>query len=311
MELIYQIVCASVKRTIGFSMLRTSCRDHSNGQRRISTERGCGYFSGMILSTRTVNTSKSLLRTSSRTSKSSTAENFLHGPSHSPRSAQNLGNGRVLNFAGIGDKAREVEENMLQADAKLAEANIKSLELERKMQALESMRGLQLAKELFIWSLTFNDNKEVDDYSEDDSGLLNKVDKGRRQILVVDSILKFFPPRYLTPDERISNYVDAQGFRSEAIGNSGGILCVWDPSVFRKEHHVVSDNFVALYGLWVSNQAKLLVLSIYAPQSITSKRSLWSYISSLISRWDGHCMVMSDFNEVRCMKDRLGSVYNA
>ncbi|GKB03696.1 RNA-directed DNA polymerase, eukaryota [Tanacetum coccineum] len=98
---------------------------------------------------------------------------------------------------------------------------------------------------------------------------------------------------------------------SEAAGNSGGILCVWDPSVFRKEHHVVSDNFVALYGSWVSNQAKLLVVSIYAPQSITSKRSLWSYILSLISRWDGHCMVMGDFNEVRCMKDRLGSVYNA
>ncbi|GJV89493.1 RNA-directed DNA polymerase, eukaryota [Tanacetum coccineum] len=98
---------------------------------------------------------------------------------------------------------------------------------------------------------------------------------------------------------------------SEAVGNSGGILCVWDPSVFRKEHHVVSDNFFALYGSWVSNQAKLLVVSIYAPQSITSKRSLWSYISSLISRWDGHCMVMGDFNEVRCMEDRLGSVYNA
>ncbi|GJS73075.1 RNA-directed DNA polymerase, eukaryota [Tanacetum coccineum] len=98
---------------------------------------------------------------------------------------------------------------------------------------------------------------------------------------------------------------------SKAVGNSGGILCVWDPSVFRKEHHVVSDNFVALYRSWVSNQAKLLVVSIYAPQSITSKRSLWSYISSLISRWDGHCMVMGDFNEVRYMEDRLGSVYNA
>ncbi|GJW69782.1 hypothetical protein Tco_0126699 [Tanacetum coccineum] len=36
---------------------------------------------------------------------------------------------------------------------------------------------------------------------------------------------------------------------SEAVGNSGGILCVWDPSVFRKEHHVVSDNFVALSSI--------------------------------------------------------------
>ncbi|GJW52121.1 RNA-directed DNA polymerase, eukaryota [Tanacetum coccineum] len=89
---------------------------------------------------------------------------------------------------------------------------------------------------------------------------------------------------------------------SEAVGNSGGILCVWDPSVFRKEHHVVSDNFVALYGSWVSNQAKLLVVSIYAPQSITSKRSLWSYISSLISAvGDGHMYgLWGDFNEVIC-----------
>ncbi|GKC85012.1 RNA-directed DNA polymerase, eukaryota, partial [Tanacetum coccineum] len=97
---------------------------------------------------------------------------------------------------------------------------------------------------------------------------------------------------------------------SEAAGNSGGILCAWNPSVFCKEQHIISDNFVALYGSWVSNQAKLLMISIYAPQSITSKRTLWSYISSLISRWDGHCMVMGDFNEVRCMEDRLGSVFN-
>ncbi|GJY19601.1 RNA-directed DNA polymerase, eukaryota, partial [Tanacetum coccineum] len=70
---------------------------------------------------------------------------------------------------------------------------------------------------------------------------------------------------------------------SEAVGNSGGILCVWDPSVFRKEHHVVSDNFVALYGSWVSNQAKLLVVSIYAPQSITSKRLYIRRLSLVVS----------------------------
>ncbi|GJZ31173.1 RNA-directed DNA polymerase, eukaryota [Tanacetum coccineum] len=284
------------------------------------------------------------------------------------------------------------------------------------------------AKELFVWSPTFNDNKEVDDYYEDDFvnvfddkadslghehtqnlspnekensrdpfnlyNLLNKRDKGEANSGLDSSIP--FPPGF-TPEREFQhvdvhevqgmenslskrsseggsileviddvikvdqsmrfsmegclgskakkdwikelnnkhkvNFLSVQETKldcisdmdvkvlwgnykfeytiSEAVGNSGGILCVWDPSVFRKEHHVVSDNFVALYGSWVSNQAKLLVVSIYAPQSITSKRSLWSYISSLISRWDGHCMVMGDFNEVRCMEDRLGSVYNA
>ncbi|GJU17261.1 RNA-directed DNA polymerase, eukaryota [Tanacetum coccineum] len=98
---------------------------------------------------------------------------------------------------------------------------------------------------------------------------------------------------------------------SEAIGTSGGILCMWDPNVFHKEHHSISDNFVALYGTWNPTKAKILVISIYAPQAITEKRSLWNYITSLITRWDGECIVMGDFNEVRSVEERMGSVYNA
>nr|GEX15802.1 hypothetical protein [Tanacetum cinerariifolium] len=67
---------------------------------------------------------------------------------------------------------------------------------------------------------------------------------------------------------------------SESVGNSGGILCVWDPSIFCKENHIISDNFIALYGSWVSKK-------------------------------DGHYMVMGDFNEVRCVEDRFGSEFNA
>nr|GEW91635.1 RNA-directed DNA polymerase, eukaryota [Tanacetum cinerariifolium] len=96
---------------------------------------------------------------------------------------------------------------------------------------------------------------------------------------------------------------------SEVIGNSGGILCTWDSNVFHKEQHIISDNFFALYGTWNPNKAKLLMISIYTPQSATGKRSLWSYITSFITRWNGDCMVFSDFNEVRCMEDRMGSVF--
>ncbi|GJW88887.1 RNA-directed DNA polymerase, eukaryota [Tanacetum coccineum] len=99
---------------------------------------------------------------------------------------------------------------------------------------------------------------------------------------------------------------------SEAVGNSGGILCVWDPSVFRKEHHVVrtSDNFVAfkVYGF---NQAKLLVVSIFALSYQLASVSLGATFVPYQPVRDGHCMVMGDFNEVRCMEDHLGLVYNA
>nr|GEY85063.1 RNA-directed DNA polymerase, eukaryota [Tanacetum cinerariifolium] len=98
---------------------------------------------------------------------------------------------------------------------------------------------------------------------------------------------------------------------SESISNSGGILCVWDPSVFCKENHIISDNFIALYGSWVSKKLKLLMISIYAPQSFSSKRILWNYISNLIGCWDGYYMVMRGFNKVRCVEDRFGSEFNA
>nr|GEV12590.1 RNA-directed DNA polymerase, eukaryota [Tanacetum cinerariifolium] len=97
---------------------------------------------------------------------------------------------------------------------------------------------------------------------------------------------------------------------SEVVDNSGGILCTWDSNVFHKEQHIISDNFVALYGTWNPIKAKLLMISIYASQSATGKRCLWSYITSLITRWNGDCMVMGDFNEVGFMEDRMGSVFN-
>nr|GEZ16607.1 RNA-directed DNA polymerase, eukaryota [Tanacetum cinerariifolium]GEZ18937.1 RNA-directed DNA polymerase, eukaryota [Tanacetum cinerariifolium] len=96
-----------------------------------------------------------------------------------------------------------------------------------------------------------------------------------------------------------------------SLGNSGGILCTWDPNVFHKEHHIISDNFVALYGTWIPNRMKLLVILVYAPQSASSKRMLWRYISSFITRWNGESMVMGDFNEVRRMEERWGSTFNA
>ncbi|GKF41746.1 RNA-directed DNA polymerase, eukaryota, partial [Tanacetum coccineum] len=66
-----------------------------------------------------------------------------------------------------------------------------------------------------------------------------------------------------------------------------GILCLWDPLMFRKDQHIISDNFVVLYGTWVPNNTKLLIVSVYAPQSATDKRLLWSYITGLLSRWNG------------------------
>ncbi|GJR27712.1 RNA-directed DNA polymerase, eukaryota [Tanacetum coccineum] len=70
---------------------------------------------------------------------------------------------------------------------------------------------------------------------------------------------------------------------SEAIGNSGGILCVWETSVFKKDYATLSDNFIAIYG------TGYLVIP---------------------SRWNGEVIMLGDFNEVRNIDERRGSVFN-
>nr|GEV31949.1 RNA-directed DNA polymerase, eukaryota [Tanacetum cinerariifolium] len=97
---------------------------------------------------------------------------------------------------------------------------------------------------------------------------------------------------------------------SESAGNSGGILSIWEASVFKKDYVTVSDNFVAIYGSRLSSNTKILIVVVYAPQQTSSKCILWEYISTLLGRWTGEAIVMGDFNAVRSKDERLGSVFN-
>ncbi|GJX63240.1 RNA-directed DNA polymerase, eukaryota [Tanacetum coccineum] len=194
------------------------------------------------------------------------------------------------------------------------------------------------------WSPTFNDNKEVDDYSEDDfvngaeeiNGDISKqmnlddetdieVTKAKRKFSVWTKYS--FPPGFTL--ERISNmlmlrgsgygkffvlYVrsgkpiglyflimDVKGFwgnvkieftisRSSCLNSRWLFLCMGYPSVFCKElHGCLGTYFVASiwsYG-FPNSAAKLIVRSVRL--------------------WDGHCLVMGDFNlKLVCMEDRFG-----
>ncbi|GJS21722.1 RNA-directed DNA polymerase, eukaryota [Tanacetum coccineum] len=63
-------------------------------------------------------------------------------------------------------------------------------------------------------------------------------------------------------------------------------------------------------GNIIEAQGDVLIVVIYTPQSIVRKRVLWEYITLLISRWDGETIVIGDFNEVRSIDERFGSVFN-
>ncbi|GJZ04852.1 RNA-directed DNA polymerase, eukaryota [Tanacetum coccineum] len=99
------------------------------------------------------------------------------------------------------------------------------------------------------------------------------------------------------------NFVAIQETNS-SVGLSGGILCVWDPNSFVKDNATISDYFVAVRGTWLSTATKVMFVSIYAPQDISEKKSLWEYITHIIDTWDGECIILGDFNEVRSKQER-------
>ncbi|GKA28601.1 RNA-directed DNA polymerase, eukaryota [Tanacetum coccineum] len=97
---------------------------------------------------------------------------------------------------------------------------------------------------------------------------------------------------------------------SPSVGFSGGILCVWDPNCFSKDNATISDYFVAVRGTWIPTATKLMIVSVYAPQDLSEKKSLWEYISHIIDLWDGECIILGDFNEVRAKHERFGMIFN-
>ncbi|GJW37584.1 RNA-directed DNA polymerase, eukaryota [Tanacetum coccineum] len=90
---------------------------------------------------------------------------------------------------------------------------------------------------------------------------------------------------------------------SDAVGNSGGILCVWDPYAFCKTSATVSDYFVITRGHWRLTRQEMMVIAIYAPQDNREKQSLWEYLQQVISNWKGEVIIMGDFNEIFGMED--------
>nr|GEY65362.1 RNA-directed DNA polymerase, eukaryota [Tanacetum cinerariifolium] len=75
---------------------------------------------------------------------------------------------------------------------------------------------------------------------------------------------------------------DIEQIISGSIGNSGGILCVWEETIFKKVDVSISDNFITLYGIWLPTNFKILIVMI----------------------------VLGDFNEVRSEDERFGSIFH-
>ncbi|KAJ9556364.1 hypothetical protein OSB04_010978 [Centaurea solstitialis] len=98
----------------------------------------------------------------------------------------------------------------------------------------------------------------------------------------------------------------------DSIGNSSGILTVWDGDLFQLQNSSKMEGYVKVFGLWRGNNSNLGVINVYAPQGVTRKKALWENIAKeLQSEPEAAWVVCGDFYEVRCTDERRGSALDS
>lgn len=67
-----------------------------------------------------------------------------------------------------------------------------------------------------------------------------------------------------------------------SLGRSGGIVSLWDPSVFMKVKVGSNENVLIVQGKWVDINHNCYMVNVYAQHDNRSKRELWLYLHDYI-----------------------------
>nr|GEX57073.1 RNA-directed DNA polymerase, eukaryota, reverse transcriptase zinc-binding domain protein [Tanacetum cinerariifolium] len=146
------------------------------------------------------------------------------------------------------------------------------------------------AKEVPGWVLDFLDDSDDEDQSDD--GFKDGDPKVRDMGSCGDDSDVAEVPKTLFEES-----TGRKRSNSDSVGNSGGILCVWDPNSFHRSNTTILDYFIMIRGVWLKTGVNNLIVAVYAPYDLRDKRMLWDYLAHVINQWDGDVVTMGDFNE--------------
>ncbi|XP_071717402.1 uncharacterized protein [Rutidosis leptorrhynchoides] len=98
--------------------------------------------------------------------------------------------------------------------------------------------------------------------------------------------------------------------QKDAIGNSGGLLVVWDTNRFKVNSAVGGEFFISIRGIWDGFVHNTIVVNVYGPHNDRDKKKLWDSLDSLMDGIDKGWVVCGDFNEVQEHSDRLNCMFH-
>lgn len=93
----------------------------------------------------------------------------------------------------------------------------------------------------------------------------------------------------------------------DSTGRSGGLICIWNKSLFSKTEVIASRYFLIIMGNWCGIEGYINFVNVYGPQPIPDKRAVWEELLSIIRSKPGKWVLFGDFNVVRRQEERLNS----
>ncbi|XP_071707936.1 uncharacterized protein [Rutidosis leptorrhynchoides] len=111
-----------------------------------------------------------------------------------------------------------------------------------------------------------------------------------------------------SPDSLIESFWYNSNFQfvqKDAIGASGGLLLIWDPTTFSFEQALEGEFFIAIKGTWAGYNSDIVIVNVYGPHSHQKKIKFWAELTNLINYINVPHIIFGDFNEVRSKSERL------
>ena len=102
----------------------------------------------------------------------------------------------------------------------------------------------------------------------------------------------------------IWNEPGIQHIFSPSIGNSGGLLSLWNENFFQIESQQISRHWIAICGTITLSNFRCCLINVYNPCSHELRNETWLELIDFRSLVQLPCLLMGDFNEIREISER-------
>lgn len=106
--------------------------------------------------------------------------------------------------------------------------------------------------------------------------------------------------------KEIDHEFSLKGVFSGSRGLSGGLLILWDSSIFCLLNCEINESWIGVSLINFLINQKFIVVNVYSPQSLRDKKFLWESLTSVISHGTSEnlpLLFIGDFNCIRSLGD--------